>query len=228
LSKKISPVEDGIALLSVHDISPYYEDEVVQLCDQLDAHGITSYSLLTTPFYGMKRSNSFEKNELFAEYLVSLGLEISMHGYSHQTKSGKGAEFYRMPQEQVASRLKLGITLMKKGLGLSPVGFVPPMWKAPQSLTKITGDIGLSFCVIGDTIYDLKNDTRHSTTFHLVSQGQESFSQSDAFLELELGGPVQIGIHPLDSTLTSVLELLADMKDRLGYAFKGYNDYLSQ
>ncbi|MHA1908689.1 MAG: DUF2334 domain-containing protein [Candidatus Thorarchaeota archaeon] len=228
MSKKISPVEDGIALLSVHDISPYYEDEVVQLCDQLDAHGITSYSLLTTPFYGMKRSNSFEKNELFAEYLVSLGLEISMHGYSHQTKSGKGAEFYRMPQEQVASRLKLGITLMKKGLGLSPVGFVPPMWKAPQSLTKITGDIGLSFCVIGDTIYDLKNDTRHSTTFHLVSQGQESFSQSDAFLELELGGPVQIGIHPLDSTLTSVLELLADMKDRLGYAFKGYNDYLSQ
>ncbi len=228
MSKKVSPVDDGIALLSVHDISPYYEDEVVQLCDQLDALGISSYTLLTTPFYGMKRSNSFEKNELFAEYLVSLGLELSMHGYSHQTKSGKGAEFYRMAQEQVASRLKLGVTLMKKGLGVIPRGFVPPMWKAPQTLVKITAEVGLPYCVIGDTIHDLKKDERHSTTFHLVSQGQEAFAQSDAFLELELGGPVQIGVHPLDSNLTSVLKLVADMKDRLGYTFKGYYDYLSQ
>jgi predicted deacetylase len=228
LSKKISPVDDGTALLSVHDVSPHYEDEVVQICDQLDSLGIHNYSLLLTPFFGMKRSNSFEKNELFAEYLVSLGMEMSMHGYSHQTKSGKGAEFYRMTQEQVASRIKLGITLMKQGLGVSPVGFVPPMWKGPQTLAKVSADNGLSYCVIGDTIHNLKANTRQSTTFHLVSQGQESFSQTDAFLELELGGPVQIAIHPLDSALSSKLELLTDMKDRLNYSFRGYRDYLFQ
>ncbi|MCK5152514.1 MAG: DUF2334 domain-containing protein [Candidatus Thorarchaeota archaeon] len=228
MSKKVSPVDDGIALLSVHDVTPHYEDEVVQMCDHLDTLDISSYTLLVSPFYAMKRSNSFEKNELFAQYLTSLGLEISMHGYSHHTKSGKGAEFFRMPPEQVASRMKLGVSLMKKDFGIPPVGFVPPMWKAPQSITKVANEMGLTYCVLGDTFYDIKNNSSHSTTFHLVSQGQESFSQSDAFLELELGGPVQIGIHPLDSTLSSVLELIADMKDRLGYTFVGYNDYLTR
>jgi len=133
-----------------------------------------------------------------------------------------------MPPEQVASRLKLGVSMMKKGLGIKPTGFVPPYWKAQQSLTKIAGELSLSYCVIGDSIFDLKNKLRYETTLHLVSQGKGSISQSDAFLELELGGPVQIAIHPLDSRIASILNLITDMKDRLGYSFEGYRSYLKR
>ncbi len=228
MSKKSKRVDDGIALVSLHDIAPQYEDEVVRSCDLLDELGISSYSLLVSPFYAMKRSNSFEKNELFAEYLTALGIEISLHGYSHQTKSGVGAEFLRMPPEQIASRMKLGISFLKKGLGKMPRGFVPPFWKSPQSITKVASDLGLEYCVIDDTIHDLKKNEMHNTTWHIVSQGRGSLSHSDAFLELELGGPVQIGIHPLDSLEGSTFKLLEDMKDRLEYKFIGYYDYLTR
>ncbi|MDF1537806.1 MAG: DUF2334 domain-containing protein [Candidatus Thorarchaeota archaeon] len=228
MSKKIRSVDDGIALISLHDIAPQYEDEVVQSCDRLEELGILSYSLLVSPFYGMKRSNSFEKSVLFAQYLSALGLEISMHGYSHQTKSGTGAEFLRMTPEQIASRMKLGMSFLRKGIGVAPSGFIPPFWKAPQAITKVASDLGLKYCVIGDIIYDLKKNERYNTTWHIVSQGKGSLSHTDAFLELELGGPVQIGIHPLDVFEGSTFRLLEDMKDRLGYKFIGYYDYLTR
>lgn len=226
MSKKSNHVDDGIALISLHDITPQFEDPIVQSCDRLDELGISSYTLLASPFYGMKRSNSFEKNELFAQYLTSLGVEISMHGYSHQTKSGSGAEFLRMTPEQIASRMKLGMSFLRKGLNIAPTGFIPPYWKAAQATIKVATELGLKYCVIGDTLYDLKRNMRFTTTNHIISQGKGPISHSDAFLELELGGPVQVGIHPLDSLEGSTFELLTDMKDRLDYKFMGYNQYL--
>lgn len=227
MSHKSNPVDDGIALLSVHHVTPEYEDEIVQTCDQLEEIGFTSYTLLTTPFYKMKRSNIFETHRLFANYLSSLDLEISMHGYSHQTKSGGDAEFQRMSFEQISSRLRSGISLMKRGLDMGPVGFIPPLWIAPQSLIKAVKELKLNYCAIGNTIHDLQSDTTHTTAYHIIGQERSSLSKIDAFLELELGGPVQVSIHPGAFLKGNLLDLVLDMKDRLGYRFMGYAEYIT-
>jgi len=228
MSSKSSPVDDGIALLSVHHVTPEYEDDIVQLCDKLDEMGLANYTLLITPFYRMRRSNTFEKHKLFAQYLSSLGLEISMHGYSHQTKSGADAEFQRMPQEQIASRLKIGISLMKKGFEKGPSGFIPPLWLAPQSLVRLSKDVKLKYCTLGNTIYELNSDLCYTTAYHIIGQERLSLSKSDAFLELELGGPVQISLHPKSFQSGNLYDLIVDMRDRLGYRFLGYMDFLNQ
>ncbi len=226
MSRRSIPVDEGIALLSVHHVIPEYEDAVIQTCDQLEELGIQSFTLLITPFFRMKRSNTFEKHELFAEYLKSLGLELSMHGYAHQTKSGTDAEFLRMPYEQIASRMKIGISLMKRGFEEGPVGFIPPLWAAPQALVRVSKELNLRYCVIGDIICDLLSDVRLSTAYHIIGTEGVSSSRASAILELELGGPVQISLHPKAFVAGGLRDLLVDMQDRLEYKFVGYHEFL--
>jgi predicted deacetylase len=227
VSRKSISVDEGTALLSVHHVTPEYEDAVIQTCDRLDELGIKSFTLLIIPFFQMKRSNTFEKHELFAEYLKSLGLELSMHGYAHQTKSGGDAEFLRMPYEQIASRMKIGVSLMKRGLDEGPVGFIPPLWTAPQALIRVSKELKLRYCVIGDVVYDLLSDVRLSTAYHIIGTEGVSSSRASAILELELGGPVQVSLHPKAFVAGGLRDLLVDMQDRLEYKFVGYNEFLN-
>ncbi len=228
MSFAANPVDDGIALLSIQHIVPEYEDEIVQTCDLLDDLGLSSYTLLAIPFFRMKRSNTFQKHELFTEYLLSLGKEISMLGYSHMTKSGTDAEFRRMPQKQVKMRISQGKSLIRQSFKKNPIGFFPPLWESPQSTISVTKDLNFRYCVIGNSIYDFSSDVNHITAHYILGHGTNAHLKSDAFLELELGGPVQVAIHPVSFHSERIYELVYDMKDRLGYTFVGYADYLDR
>ncbi len=224
--KGTKAVADGTILLSLHNVNPTMEDDVIKSYDRLTDLGIDSFTLLVTPLYELKRSNSFEKHELFAEYLQSLNLEVSLHGYSHIAKSGASDEFKRIPQERALSRLKSGVSLIKKSFGQKPFGFVPPLWVAPRRIVNAVRDVGFNYCVVGNTLHHLSESRVLETAECLISQGMKDVSFIEAQIEIELGGPLQMGIHPLDYKVNSVFKLLEDMKDRLGYRFVGYRDYL--
>jgi len=219
-------VADGTILLSLHDVNPTMEDDVIKSYDRLTDLGIDSFTLLVTPLYELKRSNSFEKHDLFAEYLQSLNLEVSLHGYSHVAKSGAPDEFRRIPQERAISRLKAGKSLIKKSFGQKPFGFVPPAWAAPRRIVNAVRDVGFNYCVVGNRLYHLPESRVFETAECLISQGMKGASFIEAQMEIELSGPLQIGVHPLDHRVNSVFDILEDMNDRLGYRFVGYRDYL--
>ncbi len=224
--KKTTAVADGTILLSLHNVNPTMEDDVIKSYDRLADLGIDSFTLLVTPLYELKRSNSFEKHDLFAEYLQSLNLEVSLHGYSHIAKSGAPDEFRRIPQERAISRLKSGVSLIKKSFGQKPFGFVPPLWTAPRRIVNAVRDLGFDYCVVDNSLYHLPESRIFETAECLVSQGMKEASFIKAQMEIELGGPLQMGIHPLDYKVNSVFKLLEDLKDRLDYRFVGYRDYL--
>ena len=211
----------------MHDISPVFEDDIVQSYDLLADLGISSLTLLVTPFYGFKKTNKFTAGDMFTKFLQSLDLEISMHGYSHIAKSGSLNEFNEMTMEKVIRRLKDGVSIIRRGFGEEPSGFVPPLWESPLKIIKAVNKIGLDYCVNGNNIHDLSNDRVFQTAERIVSQGQRSLSIEESLFEIELGGALQIGIHPLDHRMNGLFELLEDMKDRLGYRFTGFKDYLS-
>jgi hypothetical protein len=48
----------------------------------------------------------------------------------------------------------------------------------------------------------------------------------NALVEIELGGSVQVAIHPADYHYNRMRELLLDLRDRLDYSFTGYASYL--
>ncbi len=205
---------------------PAFEDEVLATYDRLKGLGIDSFTLLLVPQYGMKKSNSFEANLIFVEYIQSLNLEVSLHGYSHMAKSGSLDEFHRMPQERLKSRIRSGVSAIRKTFGIRPTGFIPPLWQATKRILDVAKEIGFQYCVDGREIHGLLDSTGHQTAELIVSQGKAKASYVDALVELELGGSVQIGVHPLDCKDGEMFTLLEDMKDRLEYGFVGYLDFL--
>jgi predicted deacetylase len=224
--KAVEPVEDMIVLLSLHDITPANEDDIVRTYDLLAGLGIDNLTLLVTPFYGLKKANCFVKGSFFSEFLLSLDQEISLHGYSHFAKSGVPFEFSNLTTEKIVARLKDGITLIKQGFGTRPVGFIPPMWDSPHRLAKAVRDVGLDYCVIEDHIYNSADSRVFGTGSRIISQGQKVLNTEAAMFEIELGGALQIGIHPYDHRMNNLFELLADLKDRQGYRFLGYRDFI--
>lgn len=227
MPKRVETVKDMTVLLSVHDVSPIYEDDFVKTYDLLFDFGISSMTLLVTPFYGLKKTNKISEPDIFTKFLKSLDLEIAMHGYSHFSKSGSLSEFNGMTQKKIASRLSDGVAILKKGFGLKPSGFVSPLWESPLKVVKAVKDVGLSFCVNGNNIHRYSDDTIFETSERIISEGQRALNMETTMIEIELGGSLQIGIHPLDHRTNRLFEVLEDLKDRLGYKFIGYNDYLT-
>ena len=227
MPKRVETVKDMTVLLSVHDVSPIYEDDFVKTYDMLSDFGISSMTLLVTPFYRLKKTNKISENDIFIKFLKSLDLEIAMHGYSHFSKSGSLNEFNGMTQKKVETRLKDGVSILTKGFGMKPTGFVPPLWESPLKVVKAAKMVGLGFCVNGNNIHRHTDDTIFNTSERIISEGQRSLNMETTLIEIELGGSLQIGIHPLDYRTNRLFEVLEDLKDRLGYKFTGYNDYFT-
>ena len=228
MRKAVEPVEDKTVLLSIHDVSPVHEDDVVKTCDLLIDLGISCFTLLVTPFYAMKKTNSFSRGSLFSEYLLSLDLEISLHGYSHFTKSGTMNEFSSLTTLKAQSRLKDGISKIRTGFGKKPVGFVPPLWDAPPRILKSVKEAGLVYCVENTNIHRFSDSRTFSTAAQIIGQGRRTIDTESAIFEIELGGALQIALHPADYRMNNFLDLLSDLKDRQDYRFLSYNDYLSE
>lgn len=227
MKKAIETVEDMTVILSIHDIIPPLEDHIVKTYDLLTDLGISSYTLLVTPFYQMKKTNSFVKGSLFSEFLLSLGFELSLHGYSHFTKSGSMCEFSDTTTERMLVRLRDGISLFKKGFGQKPVGFIPPLWEAPPRMLKVAKQIGFVYCVLRNLINRLSDSKVFSTAEPIIGQGGRLVEIESAMLEIELGGALQIAIHPKDYKENNLFKLIEDLKDQHGYRFTSYRDYLN-
>ncbi len=227
LRQKSEQVKEQTCLVSISVVSPVFEDEIITIIDKFNEIGIDSYTLLITPMYAMRGSANFEKHGIFAKYLKTLDQEISLHGFSHLTKTGQASEFKNLTSDQMRTRIQRGITSVQKAFGMRPFGFIPPQWAAPPRLLKIVGDAKLDYCAVDNAIHFLKKKQVLSTADHFVSHGDGKLEIVNSLLELEIGGAMQLAIHPSDCESEPVFDLISDMKERLGYEFVSYRDYLN-
>jgi hypothetical protein len=101
------------------------------------------------------------------------------------------------------------------------------LWESPPKVVKAVKEVGLGFCVNGNSIHRNSDDTIFTTGERIVSEGQRFLNMETSLIEIELGGSLQIGIHPRDHRTNTLFEVLEDLKDRVGYKFMGYSDYLT-
>ena len=94
--------------------------------------------------------------------------------------------------------------MISESIGKDPVGFVPPLWKAPQRVAGAAQDGRLKYCVIGNNVHRFSDSSVLTTADLLISQGTKSTSFTNQLLEIELGGPVQIGVHQEQGTRIEV------------------------
>jgi predicted deacetylase len=226
MSKAVRPVDDGIALLSVHDVCLAYEDDFIALYDQIRELGVDDFTVLVTPFHGMKLAKRIDRGMMFVEFLKSLGLELSLHGYYHQSKSGDMDEFRGLTTDRIRSRILSGFSLLQRTFGKKPLGFIPPSWSGPKKIADICTELGLRYCVLGNHIHNLRTSGSFTTTGSLISEGQGSLRVGDVMVEMEIGGPLQVALHPRDYRHEQPFEILTDLKDRLNYRFVSYADFI--
>jgi len=137
-------------------------------------------------------------------------------------------EFASLPVEKAKSRMEGGYNLIRSGFGRVPTGFVPPLWDAPPRVFKIAKEIGFKYAVDGPSIHRLSDSHVFSTAATIISQGKRFVDTESAIFEIELGGSLQVAIHPSDHRMNDIFELLADLKDQRDYRFISYRDYLSE
>jgi len=72
------------AIVEIHDVSPFYKQEVYQAVEFLQRLKIDKFSLLVILNY--MEEYPLNKHKDFVGFLKALGQEIVLHGYSHEAK----------------------------------------------------------------------------------------------------------------------------------------------
>ncbi|MCS6999129.1 MAG: polysaccharide deacetylase family protein [Aquificaceae bacterium] len=123
----------SLALVELHDVSPYYRAEFLSALELLEEVGCHRFSLLVVPYF-WERAPLGEDRE-FLSLIKSTGGEVLLHGYTHKGKKrfqdilwtdGEG-EFGGLDLQETYERVRAGFELFEY-LGLKTEFFVPPAW----------------------------------------------------------------------------------------------------
>ncbi|MCP4603767.1 MAG: DUF2334 domain-containing protein [Proteobacteria bacterium] len=140
-------MRNGLAILSLHDVSPAFSDQVVEILTQMEQWGLPPPALLIVPnHHGDWPVNAYDD---FANVVLEAqkkGSELLLHGYEHiapenaplpinllkRVKAGLltagEGEFHNVGMELAVRKLRIGRGLLEQGLGVRPSGFVAPAW----------------------------------------------------------------------------------------------------
>jgi predicted deacetylase len=161
----------GQALVSLHDVTPAHEARVFTAISHLRSLGVDALNLLVVPDFHHRAS--LDHAAAFCQRLRQvLGPrdEIQLHGFYHladqarpdvQGKlaaslltAGEG-EFHALDHAEALRRLREGLDLLDRSLGVRPRGFVAPAWLQNPEVLRAVTDAGLDWCEDQVHVHDL-------------------------------------------------------------------------
>ncbi len=224
--KKVVP--DRTLIISIHDAVPYYEYEFGQVLNLFREYNITDFSILIPMHYKRKGYNLIPQKAHFISLLLGLKKELVLHGYFHEKKNGEPDEFFDEVEELAVNRFRLAIDAYHRSFRKYPDGFIPPMWRMSQTIFDLTLAYKLRYTVKGNSIYDLKNNIVYQTNAMIIGPGNIPITPYYALFEIELGGPIQVAIHPLDANrMENLRRLLTNLIDDNKYKPISYSSIIN-
>jgi uncharacterized protein len=147
-------------LVAVHDVTPAHARRLDVLYHLLDELGVRRYALLVVPnWHGAWPLADYPEFAAELRGRATRGAEIVLHGLRHDEvglprpvthrlrtfgRTAREGEFASLPPVEAAARIARGMATLR-GVGLEPLGFVPPAWLARPSLPQVVRDEGLKF-----------------------------------------------------------------------------------
>lgn len=148
-----------ILLVSIHDVSPAQEPNVLRLWDLCARRGVTPALLVVPNWHGEWPLHNHPRFINWVRARAEEGAEIVLHGERHDENGlprrladhwrawgrtdGEG-EFLTLDGPGAHERLARGLAQLRE-LGLDPTGFVPPGWLAREAAYEAAAAIGLAF-----------------------------------------------------------------------------------
>jgi uncharacterized protein len=148
-----------ILLVSIHDVSPAHEPNVLRLWDLCASRGVTPALLVVPDWHGQWPLQDHPRFINWIRGRAQDGAEIVLHGERHDEdglprrlvdhlrawgKTDREGEFLTLDRSEAAERITRGLTLLRH-LGLEPTGFVPPAWLAREATYEAAAAAGLGF-----------------------------------------------------------------------------------
>lgn len=207
-------------LISIHDVTPFYEPQINKFLIELEKRNINNFTLLITPNW----DGNFDVNEYpeFTKKLVELedkGAELTLHGYDH-----KGDKFMYLDKTEAKERLDRARKLYKQAFNSRPKGFIPPMWKQSKATYELLKEQKFRYTETFGTLeyfsgnkyagFPLGMESWSSNKYAFITK---VFSNIYARLIWNRGGVVRYTIHPREvdnDNFEATLKLLDGFLER--------------
>ena len=208
--------------VSIHDVSPFWRDEVEAALEMCDAAGARPALLVVPNFHG--RSPLLEDRDFCARLrgLQERGHEVYLHGFFHRAQeaaprdgssrlgwwyaqrvvSSGEAEMFGLTPDQALERLADGERVLGEA-GLRLDGFVPPAWSMPAWLVPMLARRGYRFTEDRARVYDpVARRSRASVVLNWASRSRVRVSATLAWCRVAKHArrfaPARLAIHPGD------------------------------
>lgn len=235
-------------LLSIHDVSPRFEDQVARLHDHLaDAAGGGPIALLVVPDFW--RSAPILPGSGFARRLrgwAEAGTELFLHGFWHRDDAvhrtalarfkarhmtaGEG-EFLGLDAREAGDRIAAGRALVEDASGRPIAGFVAPAWLYGPGAHRALATAGIALAEDHAKVWRPADGTVLArspvVTWATRTAAREASSRLVAALARTLPGPrvMRVGVHPGDlgsdrvcRSIAATVAVLARNRVRSRYA----------
>ncbi len=154
-------------LVSIHDVTPAFEEEVAELWSLCRVHGITPALLVVPSWHG---AWPLDESPSFVQWLRDRshdGAEILLHGLRHDEaalprglvdelralgRTDHEGEFLTLGSDGARYRIRRGIEQLRD-VGLDPVGFVAPAWLWRSEARAVVTESGLAVSEDEHAIY---------------------------------------------------------------------------
>lgn len=197
----------SLALIEVHDVTPYYYEEVSYALDLLSLCGVEKFSLLIVPNFWDK--TPLYKHPQFVRAMLATNQEIVLHGFNH--KGGSLKDILWTYREGEFSNLCLYSTYAKiyeaeemlETFGIKTEIFVPPAWIGNPFLEDVIYSLGFSAIAYRGYVKDLNTDTSYTSPVISFSNRPIIDSFSKAFVPFlfklfKRYRLLRLAIHPRD------------------------------
>jgi uncharacterized protein len=129
-------------LVSIHDVTPAYRDEVRALHHLCAARQITPALLVVPNWHGVWPLEGYQPFVSWLRDRAAEGADVMLHGVRHDEagltrrlvdearafgRTAREAEFLTLDRSAASARIRRGLDVLHRS-GLDPIGFVPPAW----------------------------------------------------------------------------------------------------
>ena len=145
-------------LVSIHDVAPPNLAEVAELWSLCTSLGVQPALLVVPNWHGPHPLRGHPETVGWVRACEQAGATILLHGQRHDEvglarsagdhlaaagRTAREGEFLTLGTAGALARITSGLTELR-GLGLDPVGFVPPAWLARPAHRRAVRDAGLA------------------------------------------------------------------------------------
>ena len=229
-------LKSKFAIVTIHDVSPQFSDEIFEIADVLQDLKIP-FNFAVIPRFKQKNQNEITNNIEWMNKILKYHQPVGLHGLYHEMSLDEIEDFAHLDPKKDETDIKEAMAIFSKS-GLTSDLFIPPTW----AINKYTMDllVKLGFFLVEteqEIILLQKNIRLHANVLNWdrgkVGRGlvERLFMDINKRLYREKimknAQMLRIAVHPRDPTgaLGQQREMIQGLKD-INYNFLNYYDII--